>query len=647
MCGIAGVLALKPPLPIDRTVLVAMARALVHRGPDGEGFYLDRDVGLAHTRLSIVDIEHGHQPMSNEDDSLWLVSNGEIYNHTRYRLELQARGHRFKTRSDSEVILHLYEEHGDESVRYLSGMFAFALWDRPRCRLLLARDRIGIKPLYYAMTAESLVFASEAKAIFASGLVRPELDPRSVDNFFSFVHPIPPRSMFRDIVQVPPAHILSIEAGNATARRYWQVPFEDAPRVRSVRAYADDLLAVLETSVSRHLMGDVPVGAYLSGGIDSTVVVALTKRLGCSDLRTFSVGFTAARYDESPLFRATAETLGLVNHEITLDRVVAESYPAVLWHLEMPCRYPVSLAHFHLSRFVREHGFKTVLSGEGSDELFGGYDVYRADKFRRWVARLPVRTMRRAAYAGAVFGYSRALDGLDSLYAAHFADPAALRARYGCVPPWYRAWRLLDEFRPDIFSDEIRDALASVDPEAELVEMDKTPMRDLHPLNAALYLEMQMRLPGWILPVVDRCTMAHGVELRVPFLDPEVVEFCARLPVELKLRGFTEKYLLRVAARGLIPDAVVRRRKFAFSVPVDRWFFAGQIPEFAEAMLADGALREVGVFRPAAVARARAELAASRVGTHRGRILQSLIFGIIGIQTLAHEFRPSRFRRDM
>jgi asparagine synthase (glutamine-hydrolysing) len=634
MCGIVGIVSFVPTFRIEKMMLERMVSAILHRGPDGKDFYLDSRVGLGHCRLSIIDVEHGKQPMSNENGTIWISYNGEVYNHMDHRERLEVLGHRFKTRCDTEIILHLYEEYKDDCVNFLNGMFAFAIWDVPRQRLLLARDRMGIKPLYYARTENAIIFGSEAKALFASGLIKPVLDARSIDNFFSFTYPLQPRSMFRGVNQVLPAEEIVIEKEKISSRRYWTLQFEEPPRTRPIREYADELMALLKKSVKRQLMSDVPLGAYFSGGIDSTVVVALMKDLNQSAVETFSVGFDNPRYDESPMFKQVAESLGVKNHCMPASASFADSYPRVIWHLEMPFRHPISIPYYHLSRFVSERGVKVVLTGEGSDEIFGAYDAFVADKFRRIVATFHSMWLTRLAYTIACRMRGQS-DSLEYLMKAHFESPALLRKRYGTVPPWYYHWRILDSFRQCIFSSNIREELARFDVEEELIKMDKSPMEGLHPHNASVWLESQMRLPNWILVIDDRCSMAHGVEARVPYLDHELVEYVARLPVSLKLRGFTPKFILQQAAKGLIPDEIVKRRKFAFQTPIGSWFFKDHPPDFVDEMLCENLIREVGIFDYKELTKARSLLATSTLGTHERLCLEYLLFGILGVQTLS------------
>lgn len=634
MCGIAGILSLKPTFGIEKTILDRMVSAIAHRGPDRKGSYLDNWVGLGHSRLSIVDIEHGIQPMPNEDHTIWICCNGEIYNHLDHRDYLESKGHHFKTKCDIEIILHLYEENGNDCVEFLNGMFAFAIWDAPKQRLLLARDHMGIKPLYYAKTESALLFASEAKALFASGLIRPSLDARSIDNFFSFTYPLQPRSMFQGVNQVLPAEEVVIERGRVSNRRYWMLHFEEPPRTRPIQEYAENLLSLLKTSVKRQLMSDVPVGAYLSGGIDSSIIVALMRNLNNSSLETFSIVYDDPRYDESHAIQVAARSLGVINHTMVAEPSLAASYPNILYHLEIPFRHPISIPYYHLSRFVREQGLKVVLTGEGSDENFGAYNVFVADKLRRIIGQVPFMYLRRLAYkmGSRLRGQS---DSLEYLLKVHFEFPELLFRRYGTVPPWYYHWRMLDSLRHGIYSSTMCEQLAGVDVEEELVMMNKSPMNGLHPHNASIWLETQTRLPNWILLIGDRCSMAHGVETRVPYLDREVIDHIACLPLSLKLHGLTTKFILREAAKGLITKEILYRRKFPFSAPIGSWFFCDRPPAFVDEMLSEDSIRRIGIFDPQEVTKARALLASSVPGTFERLRLEYLVFGILGVQSLS------------
>jgi len=643
MCGIAGIISFETGLKIQKTMLERMVQAIEHRGPDGKGFYLDEIVGLGHCRLSILDIDHGQQPMSNEDGTIWISYNGEIYNHMDHRAGLEALGHRFKTRCDTEIILHLYEEYGDSCVDFLNGIFAFAIWDVPRKRLLLVRDRMGVKPLYYARVKGGLLFGSEGKALFASGLLKASLDVRSVDNFFSFTYPLQPRSMFKGVYKVLPAEQVVIEHGQVSTHRYWTLRFEDPRYSQPTSDYAEEFLSLLKKSVKRQLMSDVTIGAYLSGGIDSTMIVALMKNLSHSTVETFSIGFDDQRYDESSTFKSSAKFLGVKNHCMQATASFASSYPRVLWHLEMPFRHPVSIPYFHLSKFVRERGVKVVLSGEGSDELFGSYNVFVENKLSRVL--LPFKWMPGInAFLRALWRRrGQPIESLDDFLQAYFRSTKVLQERYGCLPPWYHHWKMLNPLLPGIYAPAVQEELASADAEEELIEMDRRPMKEAHPHNASLWLESQTRLPNWILSINDHCSMAHGIESRVPYLDHELVEYVARLPVSLKLHWFNTKYILREASKGLIPEEIVKRRKFAFQTPIWSWFFSNGSPSFVEEVLSENSIRQTGIFDPHGVIEARKRLAASVPGTYERLRLEYLVFGILGIQTLCEIMKSSTF----
>jgi asparagine synthase (glutamine-hydrolysing) len=440
--------------------------------------------------------------------------------------------------------------------------------------------------------------------------------------------------MFRGVNQLLPAEEVVIERGRVSNRRYWKLQFEEPVRTRPIREYAEELLALLKKSVKRQLMSDVPVGAYLSGGIDSSIIVALMNNLNNSSLETFSIIYNDPRYDESHAIQVAARSLGVVNHTIVAEPSLAESYPNILYHLEIPFRHPVSIPYYHLSRFVREQGIKVVLTGEGSDELFGAYNVFVADKVRRIIAEVPSMYLRKLGYkiACRLRGQS---DSLEYLLKVHFESPELLVRRYGTVPPWYYHWRMLDSLRQDIYSSSMREELAGVDVEEELVKMDKSPMNGSHPHNASIWLETQTRLPNWILVIGDRCSMAHGVEARVPYLDHELVEYVARLPFDLKLHGFTTKFILREAAKGLIKKEILHRRKFPFSAPIGSWFFNDRPPAFVNEMLCEDSIHQIGIFDPQEVTKARALLASSVPGTFERLRLEYLVFGILGVQSLS------------
>ncbi len=592
MCGICGVVYSDPVRPVDRALLQRMTDSLRHRGPDGEGFHVAGGVGLGIRRLSIIDLETGDQPIGNEDDSVIVVGNGEIYNFEELREELAAAGHRFRTRSDIEVIVHLYEQYGPDCLSRLRGMFGFALWDARRRRLLLARDRFGIKPLVYAETPEGLFFGSELKALLTSGRVERRLDVRALQDLLTFSFVLAPRTLFRSIRQVLPGHYLLYERGVLSEHQYWDLHFPAAsggsPR-RTTADWAAELRAKLEESVRLHLRSDVPVGAWLSSGIDSSAITSLMRRATEHPLPTFTIGFENPRFDEVHQNRILSDfpAYGLVNHRAVCTARDFERLRRAVWHAEDPQAVGLEIPRLVLSELSARH-VKVVLSGEGSDEVFGGYRWFRTHKLlhpftrlplgiRSWPARIPALARRwpRAARilgAPAEMGLARYQQTIDT-------------ANFG--------------FDERLFSHELRQALAQQADDGETLQMPDG-FDGWHSFSQLLYLESRVRLPNFVTRLLDSMSMAHGLEVRVPFLDHELVELCARIPPELKMRGMQEKYILRQALRGDLPSEIVWRRKRGLAAPFSQWL--RDPPEFAADLLSAAQVRGRGYFEPQVVA---------------------------------------------
>jgi asparagine synthase (glutamine-hydrolysing) len=601
MCGIAGYFSTKALDPArGRSLLERMSGALHHRGPDDRGLAVFEHCGIAATRLSIIDLEGGHMPISNEDGIVSVVNNGEIYNHRMLRPELEGRGHRFKTRSDTEVILHLVEDLGAEACARLSGMFAFAVWDQKHRRLLLGRDRFGIKPLMVASRGDLFLFASEAKAILASGEIEPELDPIALRDCFSCGYPMPPKTLFRSIEQLPPASWRMLEVGRGeSSGRYWTMPYGDAglePRP-SLERSAEQLRAVFDASVSDHLVADVSVGSYLSGGIDSVCVAARAARLtSAPPLHTYSMVFEGADadFDESSFSDPAAQRIGSEHRKLTLGGVSREDYEGTIRAMEAPQVHTVAFCLFQLSRLVQQAGQKVVLSGEGADELFAGYGVFRLSKLRRWFSG-PFRPLRRLGLR-AMLG--RRQPELVRALLGWWQREGELATRYGLVPPWVEQWWILSEAITPLLSKDVRAMLATT----ALPELAVEPSWPSDPLQRDLRFEQATRLDGWVLPLGDRLTMAHSIEGRVPFLDPRIAELAARVSPRFLLRGFEEKALLRRAMRDAIPAELAARRKRAFMAPIARWLFGEKRPDFVrETLESPGHL--MGLFDPGQIAR--------------------------------------------
>ena len=608
MCGVAGVLSLREDLPpARRDACAAMVAALRHRGPDEAGLYRDARCALGHRRLSIVDLAGGSQPLSNEDGTLWVSFNGEIFNHVELRAELEPLGHAFRTRSDTEVIVHAFEQWGDAAFARFNGQFAIALWDAARGRLVLARDPLGVRPLYTCVHAGRLWFASEVKAIFAGDRSIPRrLDPAGLGETFTFWTVVPPQSVFEGIRELPPGHVATWERGEARERCFWRPRYPTAPEEGfggSVAEAAEQVREALRRAVElRVVRSDVPVGSYLSGGLDSSVVAALGRRVAGERFRTFSIRFEDPEYDETPWQRAVARRLESDHSEVLVRRAdVAAALPEVVWHAERPILRTAPVPLFLLSRLVREAGVKVVLTGEGADETFAGYDLFREAKVRRFWGRRPASALRPLL--------------LRRLYPWLARSPVAQRAMaeeffgrgrerwrepgFAHEPRWRSAAALWRLFAPDV-----REAARRHDPVARLLATLPPEYGRWTDLARDQYLELRTLLSGYLLSSQgDRMLMAHSVEGRFPFLDPNVVALAASLPPSHKLRGLDEKHVLKRASEGLVPPEVVRRTKQPYRAP-DALAFAGEgAPEWVSDLLGERAVRDAGVFDPGQVER--------------------------------------------
>jgi len=572
MCGIAGILNNDPRVAVDPARLLRMRDSLAHRGPDGQGHMIDGHVGLAHTRLAIIDVAGGQQPMCNEDGSIRIVYNGEIYNHETLRRGLQARGHTYRTRSDTESILHLYEEAGDRVVDQLQGMFAFAIWDRRPGRLLLARDRLGIKPLYYAVTATGLVFASEIKALLASGLVRAAFDERVLPEYLAMRFVAGERTFFRGVRKLLPGTVLTwTTSDRVQTQRYWHLPPPtDAPAANAPRAAAQTR-ALLETAVTSHLMSDVPLGVFLSGGIDSTALTALVARAATSRVKTFSVGFHERGANELPYARLAADRLGTEHRDVTVTAAAfVAALPRLIWHEDEPIAFPSSVPLYFVARLASDH-VKVVLTGEGADELFLGYNRYRVT---RWNARLgrPYWTAVPRAIRRRVRTVVRALP--------RWPGRIARRTFIGLEPDIRDLYFENFAVFPLSAQQQVlrRDLLDAEDPyTVELRAFNEAP-GDL--LDRLSRVDLQTYLLE-LLMKQDQMSMAASIESRVPFLDDRLVEHLVSMPGEIKLRGWRSKEILRDAVADLIPPEIMNRPKMGFPVPLDQWF-RGELGPFVD-----------------------------------------------------------------
>jgi asparagine synthase (glutamine-hydrolysing) len=593
MCGICG-LAFRDP---DRTVppgtIERMTGVVRHRGPDSDGHHSAPGIALGVRRLRIVDLVTGDQPLCNEDGTLVLVFNGEVYNAPELRAELQGRGHRFRSRSDAEVVLHLYEESGPKAVRRLRGMFGFALWDARQRLLMLARDRVGIKPLYYSLGPDGLCFGSEIKSILAAGWFRPVLDPLAIRDLFRFGYVRGPRTLFTGARSVPPAHYLLYREGRVSLHAYWRLPFR--PRAapdpgRSAEDWADALMHKIEESVRLHLRSDVPVTAWLSGGVDSSTIAALVGRLGGGPVETFSLSFEDAGYDEVKHQKTLADLDDHVrpNRRVPYRASDFELLPKAVWHCENMSVTGLETVHLRISEEASRK-YKVTLTGEGADELFGGYLWYWLDRTLRPFSGLwpPLRhTMMLGPLLPRLFpGAARILAAPRRMDLQRFRALTVFQREDGPPPP---------------FSADLRARLEQA-PAADEGPTMPAAFSRWHPFCQLQAYDLTVRLPDFILRMTDHATMAHSIEARVPFLDHELIEFCAAIPPRLKLKGRREKHILREAVDGLLPAEIARRPKHALRAPF-RECLRDALPEFAAEMLSPEAVRRKGYFEPPAVA---------------------------------------------
>jgi asparagine synthase (glutamine-hydrolysing) len=598
MCGICGVAGGESD---SRELVRSMCAALVHRGPDDEGSVHLDGVTLGMRRLSIIDLEGGHQPIHNEDSKVWVVQNGEIYNHFELREQLIAGGHSFYTQSDTEVLVHGYEQWGEGLVERLNGMFAFAVLDTRRRLMMLARDRMGIKPLHYAIDGRRLVFASELKALLCDPALRRGIDPAALDQYLALEFVPSPGCIVRGISKLPPAHTLtwSMAEGTHRLRRYWAPDFAEGEGVavgrRSLDERCEELLAVLRESVRKELISDVPLGVFLSGGIDSSAVVAMMSQLG-SDVKSFSVGFAERSFDEAPYARQVARHLGTEHRELTLEPdMLLGLIPKLPALLDEPLGDASIIPTYLLSEFTRRH-VKVALGGDGGDELFAGYPTMLAHRLAGYYLRAP-RLLREGLVEPVVRRLPVSRDNLSfDFRAKRFVGGAAYP-----VAERHQRWMgsFAAEERTALLSAAVRDELASnraVDPAA--VALDGAGLRD--PLNQVLLMDMRLYLENDILVKLDRASMMASLEGRVPLLNNDLVEFATRLPLDLKLRGMQSKFLLKRALRGLLPDSILKRRKKGFGIPVAHWF-RGPLKEQMLSVLSPERIAREGFFDPAAV----------------------------------------------
>jgi asparagine synthase (glutamine-hydrolysing) len=604
MCGITGWANLDsrtPPFAGSEELLRSMCDRMIHRGPDSEGYLIDDGIGLGMRRLAIIDLLTGEQPTFNEDHSIAVVLNGELYNYRELRADLETRGHTFRSASDTEILPHLYEEYGSEMVQHLNGMFAFALWDDKKRRLFIARDRFGEKPLYWGVFDRTLLFASEPKVLLAHPAVTTKLNLNALRQYLSFDYVPAPLSIYEGISKLPAAHTLTLEDGQIRVERYWRLSYETKQPIPSVADAAEQLRELLADSVRMRLVSDVPLGVLLSGGIDSSVVTALATRAATETVKTFSIAFSEASFDESQYARRVAQFLGTDHHEERFSASLAAGLVSEIgaW-MDEPMSDPSLVPTYLLSRFTRKH-VTVALGGDGGDEIFAGYPMYfghrmagvydrvpnfvRRGVVERMVNLLPVKTKNLS------FDYR----ARRFITASHYDQVARHHIWFGSFAPHDQESLLTEDVKRASESDIYRDARRL------FAECDSHNLIEcMQSVDAQLYLAED------ILTKVDRASMAVSLEVRAPYLDPRVAEFAASLPPHYKLHGYTSKYILKRAAKGLVPPFVWRRGKKGFGVPFAKWL-KNELRPLAHDLLSPERLRQTGLFNPEYVARLQDE----------------------------------------
>jgi asparagine synthase (glutamine-hydrolysing) len=589
MCGIAGAIDLTGSRTFPAQRLRAMTAAIRHRGPDDEYFHIEPGVALGARRLSIIDLAGGRQPLSNETDDIWVAFNGELFEYPELRQELLARGHRLRTRCDTEAWVHLYEDHGAGLFEHARGQFAVSLWDRPNRTLILGRDRVGICPLYYAQADGWLIWGSEVKALLASGLVAARPDPQGIDHLFTFFCAGTTRTFFEGIQSLPPGHYLRVQDGRVSRQLYWDLDFPDAGQERRLADPAplvEELQALLEQAVERRLRSDVPVVTYISGGLDSTVVLGICSRHRGEPIPAFTIGFDRAGPDERAHSTEAAEVLGSPLTTVTMNRAdLGGAFPELVRAAEGPVLDTSCAALLRLAQAVHGQGFKVALTGEGADEALAGYVWYKTQKFRDSLYR--------------TIGY-RAPRALRNLVACSIAGRRMVippeRAIGGVRPAQQDLYEMISQCKPILYSEAMWSRLGGHSPYADL-DITNPAMTRWHPLNQSLYVGYKVMLAGLLMiSKGDRIAMNASVETRYPYLDDDVIRFCAGIAPEYKLRGTTEKWILREVAARILPQKIASRPKTMFRASLARTFLGSQRPPWVDQLLSPESLRATGYF---------------------------------------------------
>ncbi len=567
MCGICGIFNFNSKKPVDKDLIQRMSDILKHRGPDDEGFYLERNIGLGVRRLAVIDLETGHQPVHNEDETIWIVSNGEIYNFKDLRKDLEKKGHKFYTKSDTETIVHLYEEYREDCVKHLRGMFAFAIWDERKRELFLARDRMGQKPIIYATFNNSLIFGSEIKSLLQVPEIKREIDFKALDYYLTYQYIPSPLTIFQNMKKLPPASMLICnESGEVKIERYWDLSFHSKVRI-SEEEYSQKILELLTEATRLRLISDVPLGAFLSGGIDSSAVVGLMTQLTSQPVKTFSIGFEEEDFSELSYARIIARLFGTDHHEFVVKPQIVDILPKLIWQYDEPCADSSTILVYYIAQETRKY-VTVALSGDGGDESFAGYERYRAHKIASYYEKLP-RFLREKIVTKALSHFPEPAKRKSLLRRLkHFSQAISLSPEERNIY-WHSYFNKEEKNR--LYSQEMKERVKNINSSDYLLEVyKKSDGKDF--LDQTLFVDLMTYLPENILVKMDIATMAHSLEARSPFLDHKLMEFNATIPSNLKLKGLTSKYILKKALRGLLPVKILKRGKMGFGVPIGKWF---------------------------------------------------------------------------
>jgi asparagine synthase (glutamine-hydrolysing) len=638
MCGIAGIYNFDGH-PVPKELLSKMVARMLHRGPDAQSTWANAGVGFAHSRLSIIDLEGGTQPMTSICGRYTITYNGEVYNHIELRDELHGLGHRFATRSDTEVVLEAYRQWGADCVLHLNGQWAFGIWDSVKKELFLSRDRFGIRPLYTFYSTTTFVFASELKALMLAPEVPRHIERPKLGNFLRHWSPIPRETLFSQVREVRPGHSVVVKKGISSEQRYWRLEYSPSDEKSFVQA-AEELRGILSDAVRLRLRADVPVGVYLSGGLDSTVNAALITKLSQKNVRTFSISFEEGEFDEHSYQNDAVDFLKCDHQEYRCSNEdIARIFPKVIWHTERPLFRTAPAPLFLLSRHVRDADFKVVLSGEGADEMLGGYDLFKETKIRDFWSRHP-KSKVRPRLLRRLYPYLPQLQHQSPAYLRaffHINEDAVASPFFSHLPRWD-----LGQKTHLFFHEDIRHTLLPTDDQQVLADDLPEGFAKWPPFERAQYLETLLLLPGYLLSSQgDRMGMAHSIEARFPFLDHRLAEWQARLPSRFKMSGLNEKAILKAAFDGAVPDSIIRRSKQPYRAPDAKCFFSrDKKPQpWVEEMVAEETLETVGIFDPMRVSRLVAKAKADKATSTRDNMALVMV---LSTQLLAMRFEHNQ-----